>query len=72
MVTRARLFRMAEPARKHDDSPEVAALRKKLRGETLTAAEEALLAQRYRKPEGPTTPHEEVMRELADRQRRGE
>lgn len=63
---------MADAARKQDDSPEVAALRKKLRGEPLTAREEALLAQRSGRPDGPTTPHEDVMRELAERQRRGE
>jgi hypothetical protein len=63
---------MSAPAHEHEDAPEVAALLKKARGEPLTAAEEAILARTYRKPDGPTVPHEEVMRELAERQRRGE
>jgi hypothetical protein len=49
----------------------VAALRKKVRGEPLTDTERALLARVGRKPQGPTVPHEAVVRELADRQRRG-
>jgi hypothetical protein len=53
------------------DSPEVAALRKRLRGEALTPAEEALLTARARKPAAVTVPHEDVLRELADRKRRG-
>jgi hypothetical protein len=53
------------------DSPEVAALRRRLRGEALTPAEAELLAARARKPSGPTVPHGDVMRELAERQRRG-
>lgn len=63
---------MTEPARKHEDSPEVAALRKRIRGEPLTPAEQALLESTYRKGEGPTVPHEQIMRELAERERRGE
>lgn len=58
-----------------EDSPEVAALKKKARGEALSAAEEAILARTYRKPpadEGPGIPHEEIMRRLADRKSRGE
>jgi hypothetical protein len=55
------------------DSPAVAALRKRIRGETLTADEQTLLANATRKPaSGPTVPHEEVMRMLAERERRGE
>ena len=58
------------------DAPEVAVLRKRARGEALTPDEAALLAPT---PEtrarivamGPGVPHEVVMRELADRQRRG-
>jgi hypothetical protein len=54
------------------DGPEVAALRKRIRGEALTADEELLLASTYRKPPGPTVPHAEVMRLLEERRRRGE
>ena len=58
------------------DSPQVAALRKKIRGEALTPDEAALIATT---PEtrariaamGPGVPHAQVMAELADRQRRG-
>jgi hypothetical protein len=58
-----------------EDSPEVAALRKKARGEALSAAEETILARTYRKPpadDGPGVPHEEIMRRLAERKSRGE
>jgi hypothetical protein len=54
------------------DSPEVAALRKKIRGEVLTNEEQALLATATRKPSGPTVPHVEVMRMLEERKRLGE
>jgi hypothetical protein len=53
------------------DSPEVAALRKRLRGEALTAREQEILATTARKPEGSTVSHDVVMRELAERERRG-
>jgi hypothetical protein len=53
------------------DSPQVAALRKRARGEPLSDEERALLARPGRKPQGPTVPHEAVMRELEERQRRG-
>jgi hypothetical protein len=53
------------------DSPEVAALRKRLRGEPLTAEEEAILARTYRTPTGPTVPRAAVMAEFAERERRG-
>jgi hypothetical protein len=43
---------MSQPARHDDDSPEVAALRKKIRGEPLTDEERALLAHVSRKPNG--------------------
>jgi hypothetical protein len=55
-----------------EDTPEVAALRKYMRGETLTAAELALVERRRRAPKGPTVPHGEVERLLAERLRRGE
>ena len=54
------------------DSPQVAALRKRARGESLTEAEAAPLAGATRKASGPGVPHEDVMRELAERDRRGE
>jgi hypothetical protein len=55
------------------DSPAVAALRKRIRVKTLKAEEQALVANTTRKPApGPTVPHEEVMRMLAERKRRGE
>jgi hypothetical protein len=59
---------MSEPAQKHEDeSPEVIALRKRIRGEPLTDAETALLSKRYRTPEGPRVPHAEIERMLAER-----
>ena len=67
-----------EPPRKHDDaptdSPEVAALRKKIRGEPLTEAERATLEATYRKPAGPGTPisQEQMTALLAERERAGE
>jgi hypothetical protein len=63
---------MSAPAHKPNDAPEVAILLKKARGEALTPAEEAILARTYRRPDGPTVPHDAVMEELAQRQRRGE
>ena len=60
------------PSYEHEDSPEVAALRKRIRGEPLSAAEDALLASATRKPSGPGVLHAEVMAELAERERRGE
>jgi hypothetical protein len=57
-------------APKHDDSPEVAALRKKARGQPLSDAERALLANATRKPAGgPTVPHETVESMLEQRRR---
>jgi hypothetical protein len=57
-------------APKHDDSPEVAALRKKARGQPLSEAEQALLAGATRKPTpGPTIPHETVESMLEQRRR---
>jgi hypothetical protein len=60
------------PSHEHEDSPEVAALRKRVRGEPLSAAEDALLASATRKPSGPGVPHAAVIAELAERERRGE
>jgi hypothetical protein len=54
------------------DSPQVAALRKKARGEPLTDEERALLGAGSSRRFGRTLPHSQVMRELAERQRRGE
>jgi hypothetical protein len=56
------------------DSPQVAALRKRARGEVLTEGEAALLARPGRKPSGPGVPHETVMALLEERARapRGE
>jgi len=62
---------VGEPVRKEDDAA-VAALRKKLRGEPLTAAEAALLADRARTPEGTTIPQAQVMAELEERRKREE
>ncbi len=62
----------SRPAPTQEDSPEVAALRKRIRGQPLTPDEEATLTRASRRPEGPTVPHEAVMRELAERERRGE
>jgi len=41
---------MSEPAREHNDSPEVAALRKMIRGGALSDDERALLARVSRRP----------------------
>lgn len=65
----------SQPARRHEDAPEVAALRKKIRGEPLTEGEKAILARTYRKPEG--APRESVSQAqlealLAERKRHGE
>jgi hypothetical protein len=75
-VTRARSrstlsgMSASRPVPGQAESPEVAALRKRIRGEPLSREEEALLASVSRRPEGPTVPHEAVMRELAERERR--
>ena len=52
------------------DSPAVAAFRKKARGEPLTEAEEALLQNATRKPNGPGIPHEQIEAMLEERRRR--
>ena len=54
------------------DSPEVIAVRKRARGETLTSEEHATLARVASKPVASTVAHAEVMRELTDRKHRGE
>jgi hypothetical protein len=68
----------SEPARKYEnapneanDSPQVAALRKRIRGEALSAAERDTLEASYRKPRERTVAHAVVMRELAERRHRG-
>jgi hypothetical protein len=64
---------MSQPARDHDDSPEVAALRKKIRGEALTDEERALLASLSRRPSGSGEPltQEQVSALLSERARAG-
>ncbi len=47
---------MSETAWHQSDSPEVAALRKKIRGESLTDEERELLARVSRKPSGAGVP----------------
>jgi hypothetical protein len=56
------------------EQPEVAALRKKIRGEPLTDDERTLLESTYRTPpqEGPAITREEMTQLLAERARRGE
>jgi hypothetical protein len=59
---------MAQGARRQDDSPEVLALRKKIRGEALTEEERAILASATRKPTGTgAVPHEAVEAMLEER-----
>jgi hypothetical protein len=53
------------------DQPEVAALRKWIRHEALTAEEEALLAKVHHKPDGQTIAQDQVMAMLAERKLRG-
>ncbi len=64
---------MSQPARRHDDSPEVAALRKKIRGEALADEERALLALVSRKPSGSaeSLTQEQVSALLSERIRAG-
>jgi hypothetical protein len=55
-----------------EDAPEVAALRKKIRGETLTDEERAILVHTTRKPTGTgAVSHAAVEAELEERKRRG-
>jgi hypothetical protein len=62
---------MSQSARKQDDSPEVAALRKKIRGEALTDDERACLMRVSRKPPEVGVPltQEQVEALLAERAR---
>jgi hypothetical protein len=62
----------ARPAQVAPDSPEVAAFRKKARGEPLTDAERELLANATRKPDpaARTVPHERIEAMLEERRRR--
>ncbi len=64
---------MSQPARQPDDSPEVAALRKKIRGEALTDEERALLARVSRKPSGSgeSLTQEQLSALLSERVRAG-
>jgi hypothetical protein len=62
---------MSQSAKHGHDSPEVAAFRKKARGEPLTAEEERLLTSATRKPApGATVPHSQVEAMLEERRRR--
>jgi hypothetical protein len=62
----------ARPAQVAPDSPEVAAFRKKARGEPLADAERDLLANATRKPApgARTVPHEKIEELLEERRRR--
>jgi hypothetical protein len=62
---------VAHSPQEQEDSPEVAALRKKARGEPLTEAEGALIASATRKPSpGPTVSHDQIEAMLEERRRR--
>jgi hypothetical protein len=62
---------MSQAAREHDDSPEVAALRKMIRGGALTDEERALLARLSRKPTAGGEPltEEQIEALLSERAR---
>jgi hypothetical protein len=64
---------MSQAARDRDDSPEVAALRKMIRGDALTDEERALLARVSRKPPGSGEPlsQEQLEALLSERARAG-
>lgn len=63
---------MAQAERVPGDSPEVAALRKKIRGEPLSAEEQALLARATREPSGEgALPQEAIEAMLEERRRLG-
>jgi hypothetical protein len=64
---------MSQAAREHDDSPEVAALRKMIRCGVLTDEERALLARVSRKPSGSSEPltEEQIEALLSERARAG-
>ena len=62
---------MSQAAREHEDPPEVAALRKMIRGGALTAEERALLDRVSRKPtdSGEPLTQEQIEALLAERAR---
>jgi hypothetical protein len=60
----------AARADRHQIIDLVEVLRMRIRGEKLTAQEEAALAAHTRPVSGPGTPHAEIMRELAERKLR--
>jgi hypothetical protein len=64
---------MSQAAREHDDSPEVAALRKMIRGDVLSDEERALLARVSRNPSGSGEPltQEQLETLLLERAREG-
>jgi hypothetical protein len=64
---------MRQAPREHEDSPEVAALRKMLRGGGLTDEERALLARVSRKPSGSgeSLTEEQIEALLSERARAG-
>jgi hypothetical protein len=64
---------MSQAAREHDDSPEVAALRKMIRSGVLTDEERALLARVSRKPSGSreALTEEQIEALLSERARAG-
>jgi len=62
---------VARSPQQEEDSPEMAALRKKARGEPLTEAERTLVATATRKPSpGPTVSHDQIEAMLEERRRR--
>lgn len=74
-LARATVFgvRSAPASGQDSDTPEVTALRKKIRGEVLTDEEAQLLARVSRRPEGGAPISQEQMTALlAERKRRGE
>jgi hypothetical protein len=64
---------MSQAARERDDSPEVAALRKMIRGDVLTDEERVLLARVSRKPNGSGEPltQDQLEALLSERAREG-
>jgi hypothetical protein len=53
------------------ETPQVAALRKRARGESLSPTERALLDGPGRKPAAQGVPHTQVLEQLEERRRRG-
>jgi hypothetical protein len=64
---------MSDAAREHNDSPEVAALRKMIRGDALSDEERMILARVSRKPDGGGEPltQEQLEALLSERARLG-